>query len=205
MLINYFAIIILLFLPFMGQICHHTTENWGNKRALEKDGPVYGTGADNYFGPGYYFWDNNLKHAEWWGRKRYNGNYYVFEADVEIDKNRMFDTTDRNDIDYLKRTLAEFIDNDVDLTSFYLGTVLSLLLEEEAKTGKVYFPYLYAKGVDDNAKKNVKIEFNQSMLFSERAKSAFFLNPVVFFCIFRKENVNLRSFSLVSEQGSSVK
>eukprot|EP01012_Entosiphon_sulcatum_P004578 TRINITY_DN11843_c0_g1_i1.p1 TRINITY_DN11843_c0_g1~~TRINITY_DN11843_c0_g1_i1.p1 ORF type:complete len:188 (+),score=22.72 TRINITY_DN11843_c0_g1_i1:55-618(+) len=185
----------------MGQTCHHTTENWGNKSTMNF--PVYGTGIDNYFGSGYYFWDNNKKHAEWWGRKQYKGNFYVFEADVIIDKNRLFDVTDRNDIEELKKILNIFMDQNVDIGDYYLGTVISMLMEEEAKGGKTLFPYLYAKGVDDT--KNEEGQYNPIMQYSKKAKSAFYLNPIVFFCIFRKEDVNLQTFTLVSEFGTAVK
>lgn len=187
----------------MSQLCHHTTENWGNKTDLKF--PVYGTSKENYFGNGYYFWDNNRPHANWFGRMQYKGNYYVFETILEIDKNQMFDTTDRNDIQFLKESLTKLIDNEVDLKDFYLGSVLSMFFEEEKKTGKVFFPFKYAKGIDDNRNSDFFAEFNPKMTFSIKAKSSFYLNPVVFFCIFDKESVVLRSFDLVDEKGVSVK
>lgn len=121
-----------------------------------------------------------------------------------IDKNQMFDTTDRNDIEFLKKSLSVFLDNNIDLSDFFLGTVISLFKEEEAKTGKIYFPYRYAKGVDEG-RNNAKNPYNSLMKFSNRAQSGFYLNPVVFFCIFKEEDVNLHSFLIVSEEGVSVK
>ena len=54
----------------MGHICHHTLGNQGNCKEILVSGPVKGTSKNNYFGKGYYLWDNNLKHANWWGRKQ---------------------------------------------------------------------------------------------------------------------------------------
>lgn len=178
----------------MSHLCHHTLHNLGNKKDLLDSGmPIIGTNPNNYFGKGYYFWDNNLKHAKWWGRKQYNNKYYIFEAVVDFDLNRMFDVTDRNCISFLKEVSDEFLDGDIDLSDFCLGSILTLFFEEEAKTGAVLFPYLYAKGIDMNN------DYSSQMNYSSTTKSYFLLNPTTFFCIFREENIHLQSFKLIIE------
>ncbi|GEM_PF-6093981 len=177
----------------MGHICHHTLGNQGNHKEILITGPVKGTSKNNYFGEGYYLWDNNIKHAKWWGRKNYQNKYYVFEAVVQFDLNQMFDVTDRSCISFLKDVVDEFLEGDIDLSDFYLGSILTLLFEEESKTKKTMFPYLYAKGVDFNS------DNSSRMNYSPITKSYFLLNPTTFFCIFKKENINLHSFELVVE------
>lgn len=177
----------------MGHICHHTLGNQGNCKEILVSGPVKGTSKNNYFGEGYYLWDNNLKHANWWGRKQYQNKYYVFEADIIFDLNQMFDVTDRSCIVFLKEIVDEFLEGDIDLSGFYLGSILTLLFEEEVKTNNQMFPYLYAKGVDFNN------DHSSRMNYSPTTKSYFLLNPTTFFCIFREENIHLQSFKLIVE------
>jgi hypothetical protein len=187
----------------MAQICHQTIQNRGNKAELLESGPVFGNGVDNYFGPGYYFWDNNVSQANWWGRIHYKGSYYVFEALVEIDKNEMFDTTDRSNIEFLEQAAKKFIENEVDISDFYLGNFISLLRDEEKalrEKGKniKLFPFLYARGLDN--RRNTR----RKMMFSKRTYDFFNLDPVVFFCIFDKENLALQRFELIQESGKPI-
>ena len=177
----------------MGHICHHTLGNQGNYKDILQSGPVEGTSTNNYFGKGYYLWDNNVKHAKWWGQKQYQNKYYIFEADIIFDLNQMFDVTDRSCIAFLKEIVDAFLEGDIDLSDFYLGSILTLLFEEEVKTNNQMFPYLYAKGVDFNS-------YNSSrMNYSPNTKSYFLLNPTTFFCIFKEENIHLHSFKLIVE------
>lgn len=177
----------------MGHICHQTLENQGNSKDILSSGPIKGTNKNNYFGEGYYFWDDNLKHAKWWGKKQYNSKYYVFEADIVFDLNRMFDVTDRSCISFLKDVVDEFLEGDIDLSDYFLGSILTLLFEEEVKTTNQLFPYLYAKGIDFNN------DYSSRMNYSPVTKSYFLLNPTTFFCIFKEENIHLHSFKLIVE------
>ena len=105
----------------------------------------------------------------------------------------MFDVTDRSCIVFLKEIVDEFLEGDIDLSGFYLGSILTLLFEEEVKTNNQMFPYLYAKGVDFNN------DHSSRMNYSPTTKSYFLLNPTTFFCIFREENIHLQSFKLIVE------
>lgn len=177
----------------MSHICHHTLENLGNSEEILKSGPIIGTNKNNYFGIGYYFWDNNFKHAKWWGRKQYNNNYYVFEAEINFDMNLMFDVTDRNCLDFLLQITKIFLEEDnIDLSNYCLGALLTLLFEEEKMKNEIYFPYPYAKGIDANRDNN-----SERMNYSSITKSYFNFNPITFFCIFKKEDINLQSFKLL--------
>ena len=49
--------------------------------------------------------------------------YYVFEADIIFDLNQMFDVTDRSCIVFLKEIVDEFLEGDIDLSGFYLGSI----------------------------------------------------------------------------------
>ena len=177
----------------MGHICHHTLGNQGNSKDIIASGPIKGVSANNYFGEGYYFWDDNLKHAMWWGKKQYQNKYYIFEANVVFDLNKMFDVTDRSCISFLKDVVDEFLEGDIDLSGYFLGPILTLLFEEEIKTKKQLFPYLYAKGIDLNN------DYSSRMNYSPKTKSYFLLNPTTFFCIFNVENIHLQTFKLIIE------
>lgn len=178
----------------MGQICHHTTDNRGNWRDIERDGPVLGTSPRNFFGKGYYFWVNNFDRAQFWGWRHYSNSYCIFEGDLEIDKNELFDTTDPNDIAFLKSAANLFFEENVDISLYALSALLSLFFDEEVKKGKTYFPFKYAKGYD-NSSPNKRSA--QKMWFTPNVSSYIVLNPVVFYCVFKKEDLTLNKFKKV--------
>ncbi len=46
-----------------------------------------------YLGEGYYFWDNNLKSAEWWGKTHYNNSYSIIKIDLVLEGEDFLDLT----------------------------------------------------------------------------------------------------------------
>lgn len=75
---------------------HHTCSRDGDLEHIKKEAPYYSTHdeQDNQFkflGAGYYFWDDNISVAHWWGSKRYQRKYLIFESEIEAKGNWFLD------------------------------------------------------------------------------------------------------------------
>ena len=44
-----------------------------------------------WLGKGYYFWDNLMTRAHWWGEKHYTGKYMICQATANIDDDKYLD------------------------------------------------------------------------------------------------------------------
>jgi len=70
-------------------IGHQTIEDQNNVDEVEKNGPIKAV-FKPYLGDGYYYWDNNIKAAHWWGSNNYGGNYMICESKLELKRPGFF-------------------------------------------------------------------------------------------------------------------
>ncbi len=75
-------------------IGYHTCSNEGGRKKVFEEAPYFSKHSHSgikYVGSGYYFWENNLKSAHWWGKYRYNGNYYILKAKIIVGGEQLLD------------------------------------------------------------------------------------------------------------------
>lgn len=57
----------------------------------EYSGPVRCNDEYAWLGSGYYFWDNNVKDAHWWGTNHYNNNYIITKTAYDYHSTQYLD------------------------------------------------------------------------------------------------------------------
>jgi hypothetical protein len=67
-----------------------TVSDKGNPNIVESEGPFLGR-KNPWLGQGYYFWDNLIKRAHWWGDTHCHGQYMICQAYADIDDDKYLD------------------------------------------------------------------------------------------------------------------
>ncbi|QQT43362.1 Uncharacterised protein [Sphingobacterium multivorum] len=70
---------------------YHTLEFRNNNDELLETGPIHCNRSDAWLAPGYYFWEESMKAAHYWGTNRLKKDYVIFHAHCYIDETNCFD------------------------------------------------------------------------------------------------------------------
>jgi hypothetical protein len=185
---------------------HHTIENNGEKISNRiKIGPVKSLVLDEegkpkkrppFVGDGYYFWEDNLDAAEWWGGVHYTllkKEYRIFRIDLTLDyaDNSFFDLVGNRQ--HLK-LLAKLIDKTkkkIDCDGWVLHNYIAYWKVMNSRTEGV-FPYKMIRFNDSNM--NPKIQMPISL---RATKNMTLLNPFYIVCVFDLEDIALKSFIFI--------
>lgn len=89
----------------MSSNLYHTVGDRGNPKYIESNGPFECTRKDAWLGAGYYFWEDYINNAHWWGKGSYHGKYVICHAVSDYDKNDCIDFTDKTNLEDLKTIL----------------------------------------------------------------------------------------------------
>lgn len=187
---------------FGHQTIEKTSESIGDRI---KEGPIIsieddGTGKPKkhppFAGDGYYFWEDNIEAAEWWGFVRYekkSKGYRIFRIDITLryDDNSLFDIVgNRQHLNLLKR-LIEKTKIAVDCTEWKLHNFIKYFRVLESKHPGM-FPYKLMRFNDFAI--NPKI---QSQIFLDNFNRFALLNPFYIICVFDKTVLPLNSFIFI--------
>ncbi len=184
----------------METIGHHTCLNTEDVDKIEQEGPFKAThdsktGKYQFLGTGYYFWDNNIEAAKFWGETHYKGNYLVFKADLIIPKEKFLDLVgSRENMIYLQELMVRFKSQNKNSEHWELGKFIEFMKEVANKPGfKNVFPYTVFRAIDNNAV--IKKEYKY--LFVAGKHSYINLNPRLIICLVEKSSLVLKNFCVV--------
>ncbi|PHQ31124.1 hypothetical protein [Leeuwenhoekiella nanhaiensis] len=74
-----------------------TLEDRGNADEILNHGPYECSHSKAWLGRGYYFWEDHIENAHWWGEKGYKGRYFVCAAAIDYDDQTCLDLVDNRD------------------------------------------------------------------------------------------------------------
>lgn len=185
---------------------YHTTEHRGNHEEIIHNGGVYGDSTDLFLGKGYYYWENNFDEAKNWGIKRYKGNSFIFCGKFNFDLERMFDLSLNEHILYIQKLQKKLSVKKKGVGDLKIGVFIDFLIDfqnEQLEKGEItdeelFFPFWYSKGLDETDVKTENLE-----RFSIRVGHYYNVKPLVFFCVYKKDYINLTDFTLVRTLGSN--
>jgi len=170
-------------------IVHQTLQNKNNNKEVETNGPYPTSDIKNSFlGSGYYFWDNHIELAKFWGRIRCNNNYIVCEGELKVDKNDFLDLVgSRNDqIHFLKLVST------LNMQNQSIGKTIEALKALE-KEEKGIFPYKAIRVMDSLPKK----KFPQKQLKFSNKENYSILAPMYIICLLEKNKLILPSIKVI--------
>jgi hypothetical protein len=172
-------------------IVHQTLSNRENPEYIENNGPFKISDIKtSYLGEGYYFWDNHIELAHWWGTAHCNNNYIICEAKFEIEESDFCDLVgSRQDQIYFKQII-----NMLGFHGKTIGSIIELLkgLNLEPKT-KGIFPYKAIRGVEYQTNK-----YNQFFYYYAQNKPGKIpLNPRIIICLITKNPTILKNYKII--------
>jgi hypothetical protein len=173
---------------------HHTCKKTGNPAEIKK--PFFAShGSEEsdkkFLGSGYYFWDNNIGVAHWWGQKNYQKKYYIFEGNINATKGIFLDLVGNRDHILLLQEMMQLLMpyNTAPDKKWKLGNFIELCKSLEQKQEyKGIFPFQLIRAVDSTFEPKEKIEF------IEGNKHFLNLNPVFIVCLLDLSPQILSSF-----------
>lgn len=170
---------------------HQTIEDRDNPDKIEKQGPFKAENVSTvYLGNGYYFWDDHLKLAHWWGNIHYKNHYVICEGELKVEKKRFLDLVgSRQDMILLKTMIDR-----LGLNHKPLGKVIETLKAIAKQPGQEeIFPYQVIRAVD-----RYRGGFDRySLSFSEGKKGVTDLAPIYIICLVERNRLLLRSYRIV--------
>ncbi|MBK9639257.1 MAG: hypothetical protein IPO63_16205 [Bacteroidetes bacterium] len=169
-----------------------------------KKGPIHSPYKNQYgqvllkppfAGSGYYFWEDNIKAAKWFGKVRYKEKgleYRIFKVDINLtyDDNSLLDLIGniqhlhlfKNMINETKKSLKEKCEE------WKLHQYLYYYRHLNKKINGV-FPFKMVRFADDSKKyiKGDVLKLSENQNFME-------INPFFIICIFEKRNIPIESY-----------
>lgn len=135
------------------------------------------TKNEPYLGDGYYFWDDNLPLAEWWGRCHYQDSYTILEYDLDLFGDHFLDLVgSRQDFMYFQ-ALVDRIRQQPDCENFGVYKCIDLLLKiERSKQGT--FPIRIIRAMD--------ISHINGIQFANNKRGRMLLDPRIIICFLIK-------------------
>jgi len=183
---------------------HHTCENQGNGKLMEKEGfpkaiSVFNAKADiekdrnAFLGTGYYFWDYNIAQARYWGRKQY-GHYYIFQSAISYDESMLDLVGNRIHIEYFLNLMKDLSDLNPTSSKWKIGQFIEFMKElaEEDDDYKEMFPYKSIRAIDNQATIS-EYEFD----FDGSGRSYINLNPRIMICVISLDKTVIKNFTLI--------
>lgn len=185
---------------------YQTTHNKGNHEDIEKAGGIYGDKTDLFLGKGYYYWEDDFDKAKEWGNNHYGGNAYIFCGIFDFDLEKMFDMSLNMHLNYIQKLQKQLHSKTKKCGALKIGAFIDFLLEYQAELLKnneiteddLFFPFYYSKGLDGT----FFDRYAPTDTFSLKSGHYYYLKPPVFFCVYKKEYLNLSSFRLVKTLGT---
>lgn len=190
-------------------IGHHTIEKTGEAVAERLSvGPVFSTVLDRagnskpkppFAGDGYYFWEDNIEAADWWGLVHYRRrgkDYRVFKIDLELsyETGVFLDLIgNRQHIEFMAELIRKTKQN-IPCTDWKFHQFIAYFRKTAERNPRL-FPYKMMRFND--AKLNPKIQEPLTLTESESSSKFLLLNPFYIVCVFELSELNLATFAFV--------
>lgn len=144
-----------------------------------------------FLGEGYYYWDNNINTAHFWGKSRYRNQYFILESELNLETDFFFDLVGNRQhmLDYI--TLYNKVKEKFKLkTDWPIGRVFEFLkILEKQKEYKGIFPFKVIRAIDNSVQRDKQFDF----YFVSHRNNYTNLAPRLVICVIQKNNVILRS------------
>lgn len=155
---------------------YQTVADRNNPDYVEKSGPFL-CSTNPWLGDGYYFWDNLLERAQWWGESHYKGKYMICQAYANIEDNKYLDLAgNMEQLKYFEKCYRA-IKNKYGGKPKTIGFVIEKLKNDNN------FPFQAVRVLSENCGGDEKVPF------VSRSKSFFNFSPPMQICIYDKSTI----------------
>ncbi|WP_315101003.1 hypothetical protein [Capnocytophaga sputigena] len=180
-------------------LLHHTCKQDGGKDQVLKEAPFFAKenqqlNKEQFLGSGYYLWEDDIEQAKYWGKERYNNQYYIVAFQCEIDEDFLLDLNSREgqkeffELYSLYEKRAKQINQNVN--KIPLNTFFNFWFK--GKSG-IKFAYKTIKVKDEIA----SLKREQRFDFTFHKPNYTYLGGVYFYFFKRKEDMNVINKEIV--------
>ena len=140
-------------------------------------GPIFCDTDDAWLGSGYYFWDNSLTSAKWWGEIHYDNDYIICRSFYDYHSEEYLDLVGNLDhIRYIK-SCADAVKRRRPSHDIRLGEIIELLKQTDSK-----FDYLSIRAFPTPLNPN-----NKGFVYFDRGRNFYFdTNEKIQMCVIDK-------------------
>ena len=168
----------------MQTIGHHTCSKDNGEQYVVMHAPFMSpyqpvTKKLPFLGAGYYFWDDNLEMAKFWGDRHYHGKYFILKSDLQIPVDTFLDLVgNRQDMLHIKNLLGKMKEYGFDRPNWTLGASIEAMKKINSKIPD-FFPFEVIRAVDNSALDDDKV------FFTAGKPNYTNLNPRIVICFLR--------------------
>ncbi len=179
----------------MQALVFHTVEDRGDADHVERFAPFIST--NSFLGTGYYFWEENLDLAHWWGVAHCDEEYIICEGSIKCDDSVYLDLVGNVKHQRLMRELETLLSAEVMRAFNTKRIALGMLIEFCKRLGatkRLEFPFKVIRAVDHHAR------VEHGMVFTLAKGSFIDLDPRIIICLTEKKPVFLSGVKIIFPQ-----
>jgi hypothetical protein len=160
-----------------------------------------GKKSNKFLGTGYYFWDENLETAKWWGGKSYKDGFFVVQCNLIIPTLELLDLLANRKHMMKFLLLAQELHIAHKNKFLTVADTIEMLKElHEEDESKKTFPYQAVRAIDHRTTQRKKEELGKTpnaLRFHRETSSFINLSPSIILCIFKKSLIEPNSTKVV--------
>lgn len=179
-------------------IGHHTCSKEGGEEKVLRDAPfksrsIKGKNYIPFLGAGYYFWEDNIEAAKYWGQSHYADTFFILEFDVAFENDKYLDLVgSRKHLMYFQKLQQWLIQKKHCSASASLGEIVEKLKILSTQQ-KGIFPFKIIRAIDATS----RVKDSEKVYFQRNQPNFLNMNPKFVVCIWNLEEVNLYSRKII--------
>jgi hypothetical protein len=183
----------------MKTIGHHTCSKKNGRKYVLKNAPFFSQhdkkkNALKFLGSGYYYWDDNIEMAHYWGKTYYHKKYFIVESNLNLPEGIFLDLVgNRRHLRYFRELISKFEAHEFGRPKWTMGVFIEFLKTKEKDVPGI-FPFKAIRAVDIKVPRKNK----STIKFVDNKPNVTNLDPRLVICLTEKNSVILQSQEIVS-------
>ncbi|MDR1090505.1 MAG: hypothetical protein LBL79_05450 [Prevotella sp.] len=167
---------------------YHTVEDRGDPEHIENYGPFKCKRKDAWLGDGYYFWENYIDNAHWWGKHSYNDNYVICYTESDYKQNDCLDLTNSSVLEDFKEIINIACRKNIINKNATIPAIIEKLQNSNS------FPYKIIKIRSEYTK-----TFNpeNARKFNKNQQQFIDFSPPIQICFKDKPSIKIKRFKII--------
>lgn len=164
---------------------YHTINNDGSDDFILENIPFKGTTQNPWLGVGYYFWENFIDPAEYWGKTHYKGKYIITTFVISFNWEKVYDLLGNTDHISNFQEVSKFICDkySLDPNEITVGKILNYLKDSNN------FDF-HSVRVDTTSSFG-RYRVNKIKFTNSQDRTVIITNPAIQICIYDMQNVEI--------------
>lgn len=164
---------------------------------VETNGPFPCKWENTWLGDGFYFWEEFIGLAHWWGKTRRKGSYIICKAECDFDEIKCLDLVgEMKHVRFFQEAIEVMNQNNKINSTTTVSRVINFM-KEEFKS-RFLFEAIRVYGINSiSPSQPISSEYSSRFLFEVSKGSYLDVLPAVQLCLFKKTSLNLREYKIV--------